>query len=625
MMPNRSLGRKRKSFVQSQHEQQESTTKRQKKTSPRTDKDISGNGSGDHQFSKVEADLSGERNINHKTFGKRPEALPDCLDWEGRFVAVLAPTPDVPANAERSRTDNCLQWETNYQSFARDEPRQLWHANKKSEAEAFVMALMSNIQSRRLIEDLRTKIQNCGQAIKTMQEGKGGVDDLLASVRILRNDKSPVAIGQMASQRAKLQRFELALSNRQLEENKLVKLLQDRQRNQRSLDERLLTFDIGMEYGISSPIHALTASFFVKLEEFREMAAIARTAELGLMTLDEEWMAAENELEAVWTTEAMVRIQKDDQGALAKHVHSVASVPAPPAESKWYELVSRRDDLTLKLSQARKSLTEVADALCSTAECSFVAKGILSPNGNSVRDVRRASAQSGERQRICCTPIAPVPTDADKDTHRKTARASIELQKKLKALLRAELNAASAEHLRCKRALGNIDSGSIPRHMGASDLNTVKEQSKRYFLEKRRRYEELSQAEGAYRDVLRRAQEACLDGVAAKSEGFSSHASDGYLASEVRVGIQKTDFLAIGSWILGAVEAKAPGFRLEGPQSATDEDAFAIVVSDSDVYDIESLAFGESISTAGEGRSKLLIDQENAKWRPNGDGFRARR
>ncbi|KAI6851018.1 hypothetical protein KC323_g9544, partial [Hortaea werneckii] len=328
-----------------------------------------------------------------------------------------------------------------------------------------------------------------------MQEGKGGVDDLLASVRILRNDKSPVAIGQMASQRAKLQRFELALSNRQLEENKLVKLLQDRQRNQRSLDERLLTFDIGMEYGISSPIHALTASFFVKLEEFREMAAIARTAELGLMTLDEEWMAAENELEAVWTTEAMVRIQKDDQGALAKHVHSVASVPAPPAESKC-----------------------------------FVAKGILSPNGNSVRDVRRASAQSGERQRICCTPIAPVPTDADKDTHRKTARASIELQKKLKALLRAELNAASAEHLRCKRALGNIDSGSIPRHMGASDLNTVKEQSKRYFLEKRRRYEELSQAEGAYRDVLRRAQEACLDGVAAKSEGFSSHASDGYLA-----------------------------------------------------------------------------------------------
>ncbi|KAI7542582.1 hypothetical protein KC319_g15413 [Hortaea werneckii] len=339
MMPNRSLGRKRKSFVQSQHEQQESTTKRQKKTSPRTDKDISGNGSGDHQFSKVEADLSGERNINHKTFGKRPEALPDCLDWEGRFVAVLAPTPDVPANAERSRTDNCLQWETNYQSFARDEPRQLWHANKKSEAEAFVMALMSNIQSRRLIEDLRTKIQNCGQAIKTMQEGKGGVDDLLASVRILRNDKSPVAIGQMASQRAKLQRFELALSNRQLEENKLVKLLQDRQRNQRSLDERLLTFDIGMEYGISSPIHALTASFFVKLEEFREMAAIARTAELGLMTLDEEWMAAENELEAVWTTEAMVRIQKDDQGALAKHVHSVASVPAPPAESKWQEKV----------------------------------------------------------------------------------------------------------------------------------------------------------------------------------------------------------------------------------------------------------------------------------------------
>ncbi|KAI7090234.1 hypothetical protein KC356_g1652 [Hortaea werneckii] len=458
-----------------------------------------------------------------------------------------------------------------------------------------------------------------------MQEGKGGVNDLLASVRILRNDKSPVAVGQIESQRAKLQRFELALSNRQLEENKLAKLLQDRQRSQRSLDERLLTFDIAVEYDVSSPFHALTASFFLKLEEFREAAATARTAELELTTLDKEWMAAENELEAVWTTEAMARIRNYDQEAQAKHVHSVASAPAPPAESKWYELVSRRDDLTLKLSQARKSLTEAADVLCSSAECSFVARGILPPNDNSVRDVRRASAQPAESQRVGCTPIGPLSTDADKNTDRQAARAAVELQKRLKALLRAELNAASAEHLRCKRALENVDSGSFPRHMRVSDLNTAEEQSKRYFVEKRRRYEELSQAEGAYRDVLRRAQEAGLDGIAAKSEGFSSHASDGYLASEMRVRIQKTDFLAIGTWILGAVEAKAPGFRLEGPQSATDEDAFAIVVSDSDVYDRESLAFGESISTAGEGRWKLLIDQENAKWRPDGDGFRARR
>ncbi|KAI7241078.1 hypothetical protein KC330_g772 [Hortaea werneckii] len=495
----------------------------------------------------------------------------------------------------------------------------------ESEAEVFVIALVSNIQSRRLIEDLQTKIQKCGQAIKTMQEGKGGVNDLLASVRILRNDKSPVALGQMESQRAKLQRFELALSNRQLEENKLAKLLQDRQRNQRSLDERLLTFDVGMEFEESSPLHSLTASFFLKLEEFRETAAIARTAETGLITLDKEWIAAEKELEAMWTTEAMVRIRNDDQEVLARRVHSVASAPALPAESKWYELVSRRDDLTLKLSQARKSLTEAADVLCLTAESSFVARGILPPNENSVRDVRRASAQAEQRQRICCTPIGPVPTDAEKDTHRQAARAAIELQKRLKALLRAELNAASAEQARCKRALENIDSGSIPRHMGTSDSNAAEEQSKRYFVEKRRRDEQLSQAEGEYRDVLRRAREACLDGVAAKSEGFSSHASDGYLASEVRVRIQKTDFLAIGYWILGAVEAKAPGFRLEGPQSATDEDAFAIVVSDSDVYDTESLAFGESISTAGEGRWKLLIDRENAKWRPGGDGFRARR
>ncbi|KAI7553289.1 hypothetical protein KC331_g1337 [Hortaea werneckii] len=327
----------------------------------------------------------------------------------------------------------------------------------------------------------------------------------------------------------------------------------------------------------------------------------------------------------MWTTEAMIRIRNDDQEVLAKRVHSVASAPAHPAESKWYELVSRRDDLTLKLSQARKSLTEAADVLCSTDESSFVARGILPPNENSVRDVRRASAQPEERQRICCTPIGPVPTDAEKNTHRQAARAAIELQKRLKALLRAELNAASAEQARCKRALENIDSESIPRHMGTPDLSAAEEQSKRYFVEKRRRYEQLSQAEGAYRDVLRRAQQAWLDGVAAKSEGFSSHTSDGYLASEVRVRIQKTDFLAIGHWVLGAVEARAPGFRLEGPQSATDEDAFAIVVSDPDVYDRESLAFGESISVAGEGRWKLLIDQETAKWRPDGDGFQPRK
>ncbi|KAI6822484.1 hypothetical protein KC340_g12271 [Hortaea werneckii] len=458
-----------------------------------------------------------------------------------------------------------------------------------------------------------------------MQEGKGGVNDLLASVRILRNDKSPVAISQMESQRAKLQRFELALSNRQLEENKLAKLLQDRQRNQRSLDERLLTFDVGVEYEVSSPLHSLTPSFFLKLEEFRETAAIARTAEAELINLDKEWMAAENELEVMWTTEAMVRLQNDDQGVLAKRVYPVASAPAPPVESKWYELVPRRDDLTLKLSQARKSLTEAADVLCSTAESSFVARGILPPNENSVRDVRRASAQPEERQRICCPPIGPLPTDAEKSTQRQAARAAIELQRRLKALLRAELNAASAEQARCKRALENIDSGSTPRLTETSDLDVAEEQSKRYFVEKRRRYEQLSQAEGAYRDVLRRAQEARLDGVAAKSEGFSSHASDGYLASEVRVSIQKTDFLAIGHWVLGAVEARAPGFRLEGPQSATDEDDFAIVVSDPDVYDRESLAFGESISVAGEGRWKLLIDQENAKWRPHGDGFQPRK
>ena len=616
-MPNSSSSRKRKSFLHSQEEQQESPTKRQKKTIRKTDKGSSGHGSGDHQFSKVGGDRSRRRNVNDKTFAERPEVLPNCLDWEGRFMAVLAPTPNVPADPEGSKTNNCLQWETHYQSFARDEPRQVWSAAKKLEAEAFTMALVSNIQSRRLIQDLRAKIQKCGQAIKTMQEGKGGVNDLLASVRILRNDKSPVAIGQMQSQRAKLQRFELALSNRQLEENKLAKLLQDRERNQRSLDERLLTFDVKMEYNVSSPLHSLTASFFLKLEEFRETAEIARTAESGLVTLDKEWMAAENEIEAMWATEAMIRIRNDDQ--------EVPSAPAPPAESKWYELVSRRDDLTLKLSQARKSLTEAADVLCSIAESSFVAKGILPPNENCVRDVRRASAQPEERQRICCTPNGPVSTDADKESHRKAARAAIELQKRLKALLRTELNAASAEHLRCRRALENIGSGSRPRQMGTSDLNTAEEQSKKYFVEKRRRYEELSQAEGAYRDVLRRAQEACLDGVAAKSEGFSSHASDGYLASEVRVRIQKTDFLAIGQWILDAVEARAPGFRLEGSQKATDEDAFAIVVSDPDVYDRESLAFGESISTAGEGRWKLLIDQENAKWRPDGDGFQPRR
>ncbi|GAB1738081.1 hypothetical protein NU219Hw_g2618t1 [Hortaea werneckii] len=625
MMPNFSSGRKQRTSVHSPDEQQESPTKRQKKTSQKTDKGISGYGSRDHQFSKVGGDRSGVRKKKDKTFGKRPEALPNCLDWEERFIPVLAPTPNVPADPERSRANHCLQWEINYQSFARDEPRKNCSVAKQSEAEAFIMALVSNIQSRRLIEDLQTKIQECGQAIKTMQDGKGGVNDLLASVKILRNDKSPVAIGQLESQRAKLQRFELALNKRQLEENKLAKLLQDRERNQRTLDERLLTFDVGVEYDISSPLHSLTASFFLKLEEFRETAAIARKAESGLTNLDKEWMAAENELEVMWATEAMAHIRNDDQEVLAKRVHSVVSAPAPPAESKWYELVSRSNELTLKLSQSRKRLTEAADVLCSTAECSFVARGILPPNGNSVRDVRRASAQPEERRRICCTPIGPVSTDADKDTHRQTARAAIELQKRLKALLRAELNAANAEHVRCQRALGNIDSGSFPRHMGVSDLKAAEEQSKKYFVEKRRRYEQLSQAEGAYRDVLRRAQEACVDGVAAKSEGFTSHASDGYLASEVRVRIQKTDFLAIGHWVLGAVEARAPGFRLEGTQSATDEDAFAIVVSDPDVYDRESLAFGESISTAGEGRWKLLIDQEIAKWRPDGDGFRARR
>lgn len=224
-MPDPSSGRKRKSFVHTKDERQESPTKRQKKTSLKTDKGNSSHGSGDHQFSKIGRDRSEVRNTNDRTFGKRPEALPNCLDWERRFMAVVAPRPTVPSDPERNRMNSCLQWETNYQSFARDEPRQICSAAMKSEAEAFVMALVSNIQSRRLIEDLQTKIQNCGQAIRTMQEGKGGVNDLLASVRILRNDKSPVALGQMESQRAKLQRFEIALSNRQLEENKLAKLL----------------------------------------------------------------------------------------------------------------------------------------------------------------------------------------------------------------------------------------------------------------------------------------------------------------------------------------------------------------------------------------------------------------
>ncbi|KAI6813482.1 hypothetical protein KC331_g1595 [Hortaea werneckii] len=290
---------------------------------------------------------------------------------------------------------------------------------------------------------------------------------------------------------------------------------------------------------------------------------------------------------------------------------------------RMFQLSRRRDELDKRLHGARHEQLLAEVTLNKYARDAFVAAGYLQPfDSGAAAPKSRAAGEQPSIPEHATTPTTRSehqgnPTDS-------AAKSAAVLRKKLEDLQRKQLSAARKELASCQQAFEKVQNSEL-RVSRDAPITEQEAQSRDYFVEKSRRTRALVEAEAQYESVLQRAQADGLSGVEIKSAGFSSHRSDGYEDSVMKTHVERTDFLAIGHWVLGAVEGEAPGFRLEGSQTATDEDAFAIVVSDPEVYDRESLAFGESISTAGKGRRRLLIDQENAKWRPNGDGFQAHR
>ncbi|KAI6909738.1 hypothetical protein KC318_g3679 [Hortaea werneckii] len=489
------------------------------------------------------------------------------------------------------------------------------------ESDRFLDILVTNVESTQALRMFAAKAEASTKAIDDLQNAEGGVNWVMARINNLPAVETAESSRRLAKLRQDLGKLQDAIERRTRELSNVRLLMNHASREQTRRDGRLYSFADDMVIPTSSALLELPPQFWTLFSECKRLRTNVEGLQQELSDVIAEREEAEQEMDtaAVEAFRSNSRIDGNQTGGGdADRIPFHLRLHRSP---RMIQLVSRREQIESRLRDARHEqlLSEVA--LIRSAKEAFVAAGHLqSFDRGAAAPESRVEWKEPSIPKHATTPADRTEHQEDSADHASKSAAA--LRRSLKDLQRNQLNAARKQLASCQKAFERVQDNEL-RVSRDAPITEQEAQSRDYFVEKSRRTRALIEAEAEYESVLQRAQADGLSGVELKSAGFSRHGSDGYEDSVMKMHVERTDFLAIGHWVLGAVEAEAPGFRLEGSQSASDAEALAIVVSDPEVYDRESLAFGESLSTAGDGRWKLLIDQENAKWRPDGDGFQA--
>ncbi|KAK4610469.1 hypothetical protein CLAFUW4_13522 [Fulvia fulva] len=256
-------------------------------------------------------------------------------------------------------------------------------------------------------------------------------------------------------------------------------------------------------------------------------------------------------------------------------------------ECQWYS--AELDAVELDQSRAENTLYQTLEGYFLAREL-LVDKTVpdLGPE-NSPQDI------SVINSRVCCTPAAGSLEEAD-----GTQDFATQLTKRLAPILKAHFQEARQElessqsRLEALRDAGDIDPAE--RALAESPDHAI-------FLAKRERTREVIKAEEKFNDVCKRAQDAGIAGVPARSTGFSDHPSDGYGADTVEAHIKLTDVAGIEKWIDTETSSKK---RVLFAQS--DIVQMLEPSEPEERPDLEPLVLGESYSTIAQARQRGHID-----------------
>lgn len=491
-----------------------------------------------------------------------------------------------------------------------------------AKAESFLNTLIANVEAGRALHVLSAKAQSCKRDIEILRSGKGGVDDILAKVNQLPDKRQPEDMRQLKQAQNELAELQDAIGLKEQEGKGARTLLNHASSEQERRDARLYDLMEGMIIPASSPLLQCPVDFWMQLATCKELVEKARSFAKEHRELIEERTAAEDEVDDITIRDIRAHAGLDHNGDV-----QVADFSRQPqyklrTSKRFLELSRRREELDAQIERVEAERVRAEVVLNRRAEEFLVSRNLL-PATKTVKKGQGAEDDLATRKASHYpTPFFTSPQSRHL-AGANEAKIATELTRRLRTECRSKLDAARADLDRCETRLHNMHNEEASRVDG-DRMHSDEEHARRHFLEKSKRSRELIEAEAAFASALRRAQDAgvVLADVEAKSRGFSSHASDGYLQTDIRAHISRTDFRAIGVWMEQAEEAGAPGSGDPLPANPGKEgEEISDGPADADVLQLRSLALGESFSVVACDKRKVQIDSVIDRWRQGNDGF----
>ncbi|KAK5123459.1 hypothetical protein LTR85_002497 [Meristemomyces frigidus] len=300
------------------------------------------------------------------------------------------------------------------------------------------------------------------------------------------------------------------------------------------------------------------------------------------------------------------------------------------SSKELFAFAKRQQKLDAGLREAFREQVEAQQGLHTLAEDQLIAKKIL--------PARETGPENSRQQRPAqkaAAPKASVKKQHDGTPQYKSLRDApplsddtafaVDLRGKLSGVIKTQLTNTRKRLAICEKRLDGMHNEPHFARPGQS-LAAQEKLSQEYSLEKSKRTRELIDAEAAFLHALRQAREAGLEGVEAKSHGFSSHASNGYLQSDVRAQLSRADHGALERWMADAEKAEAPGFGEDaGQEQDGPYDIPTMMALTATGSEAGSLVLGESFSTVTVGKDRANIDKVASEWLLDGDGFQRNR
>ena len=247
----------------------------------------------------------------------------------------------------------------------------------------------------------------------------------------------------------------------------------------------------------------------------------------------------------------LVQAHHDDASkgdAVLQRTDDVSDLRAAP---EILEVDKRYEALVLQVESAKDELCQAEIQLYGTAETFLRKQGLLGPRVSESQD---RSEDTLDFISMMAQPAGTPMGDVSETPASETRAFTKKLRKALEQELKRQYEVSRKNLENCQESLDSLreagDLTSAERALAASSDHAL-------FLAKSQRTRKVVEAEEEYSNVRRRAQEAVIPGLPAKSTDFSDHASDGYSAATVEAHFKLTDTSGIEEWIENETSSKA--------------------------------------------------------------------